>query len=208
MRNTPQPPQFHPEGDVLEHTVLMLNRMEVPSARLAWSVLLHDVGKPPTLTRDTDRIRFNGHPEVGGAMAERILRRLRFGNDDTAFIVACVRGHMRTMEVPRMRRATLRRLVGAPTFPVELELHRLDCIGSHGDMENYNRLIAFREELAQEPVLPAAWITGNDIMALGVAQGPQVGHWLRLAYEAQLDNRFPDRDGMVKWIADQIRRQD
>ena len=205
MHDTPQPPQFHPEGDVLVHTALMLNQMEHPSPRLAWSVLLHDVGKPPTMTDNTDRIRFNGHPEVGGDIAAQILRRLRFANDDIDFIVACVRGHMRTMSVPHMRRATLRRMVGAPTFPVELELHRLDCLGSHGDLTNYDILVAFEEEMANEPVLPPPWITGRDVMALGVPQGPQVGHWLRHAYEAQLENRFPDRDSLRAWLTGEMK---
>ena len=206
MHGVPQPPQFHPEGDVLAHTVLMLNQMDAPSAQLAWAALLHDVGKPPTLTTDTDRIRFNCHAEVGSDMATQILRRLRFGNDDIAFITACVRGHMRTMDVPHMRRATLRRMVGASTFPVELELHRLDCIGSHGDMDNYNRLVAFRDEMANEPVLPSPWITGHDILALGLTEGPQVGHWLRRAYEAQLESRFPDRESLLAWLIEQTKR--
>ncbi len=204
MQGTPQPPQFHPEGDVFEHTMLMLNEMESPSPRLAWAVLLHDVGKPPTITTDTDRIRFNRHANVGGDMAVEMLRRLRFSNDDIDFITECVRGHMRTMDVPRMRRATLRRMVGALTFPVELELHRLDCIGSHGDLDNYNRLVAFQEEMANEPVLPPAWITGDDILEMGIPEGPRIGYWLRLAYEAQLEDRFPGREHLLAWLRDQV----
>jgi poly(A) polymerase len=205
MRGTLQPPQFHPEGDVFEHTVLMLNEMEAPSARLAWSVLLHDVGKPPTFTDDTDRIRFNRHAPIGGDMAAAILRRLRFPNDDRDFITACVRGHMRTMDVPRMRRSTLRRMVGAPTFPVELELHRLDCVGSHGELDNYDRLMAFQQEMANEPVLPPAWITGRDVLDLGIPEGPGIGDWLRLAYEAQLEDRFPDRESLLAWLTQQVK---
>jgi poly(A) polymerase len=204
MKGTPQPPQFHPEGDVFEHTVLMLNEMEAPSPRLAWAVLLHDVGKPPTITTDTDRIRFNRHATIGGDMTVEILRRLRFPNDDIDFITACVRGHMRTMDVPRMRRATLRRMVGAPTFPIELELHRLDCVGSHGDLSNYDHLVAFQEEMANEPVLPPAWITGKDMLALGIQEGPQIGRWLRMAYEAQLEDRFPDREALLDWLRNEM----
>lgn len=204
MRGVHQPPQFHPEGDVFEHTVLMLNNMDAPSPRLAWSVLLHDVGKPPTRTDDADRIRFNRHATVGGDMCAAILRRLRFPRDDTDFIAACVRGHMRTMDVPHMRRATLRRMIGAPTFPVELELHRLDCTGSHGNLDNYNHLAAFQEEMAREPVLPPAWITGRDILALGIPEGPRIGHWLRRAYEAQLEDCFPDRDALLAWLREEI----
>jgi len=138
-------------------------------------------------------------------MTVEILRRLRFPNDDIDFITACVRGHMRTMDVPRMRRATLRRMVGAPTFPVELELHRLDCVGSHGELDNYDRLVAFQEEMANEPALPPAWISGGDILDMGIQEGPQIGHWLRKAYEAQLEDRFPERASLRAWLSEQIR---
>jgi poly(A) polymerase len=106
-----------------------------------------------------------------------------------------------------MKRATLRRFAGAPTFDLELELHRLDCLASHGGLENYDFLVAFRDALRSEPVLPAPWVTGHDIMALGVVQGPAVGAWRRRAYDAQLENRFPDRDSLLAWLAEEVRRE-
>jgi tRNA nucleotidyltransferase/poly(A) polymerase len=133
-----QPPEFHPEGDVFTHTCLMLDALPpTPSPVLALAVLLHDVGKPPTATRDADgRWRFMEHAGVGGRMAEAILQRLRCSSDDTAAVVGCVSGHMRFADVQRMKASTLRRLIGNPLFALELELHRLDCLASHGNLDH------------------------------------------------------------------------
>jgi poly(A) polymerase len=111
---------------------------------------------------------------------------------------------MRFMDVQNMRRATLRRLVGAPTFADELELHRVDCAASHGMLDNYEFLLSFQKDLAAEPVLPDPWITGNDIMALGIPQGPEVGTWHKVAYDAQLESRFPSRDALLSWLSREI----
>ena len=205
MKGQEQPPEFHPEGDVFEHTVRMLNLMGTRSLRLAFSALLHDVGKPGAAHRAPDRIRFDGHAELGAETARAILRRLRFSNDDTDAIVTCVANHMRFQDVPRMRAATLRRMVGAPTFPVELELHRLDCLASHGGLEHYEQARRFAEELASQPALPKPWVTGHDILGMGVAGGPDVGRWHRAAYEAQLDQRFENRDALLAWLAEEVR---
>ena len=205
MMGQEQPPEFHPEGDVFEHTIRMLNLMETRSLQLAFAVLLHDIGKPDTACRTADRIRFNRHAEVGAETARAILRRLRFSNDDTDAIVACVAGHMRFQDVPHMRASTLRRMVGAPTFPVELELHRLDCLASHGSLEHHAHASRFAQELANQPALPRPWITGHDILQMGVPEGPDVGRWHRIAYEAQLDQRFESREALRSWLADEIR---
>ena len=206
MKGQPQPPEFHPEGDVFAHTLLMLNLMRTRSIELAYAALLHDVGKPGTATDAGDRIRFHGHAAEGAAMAAAILKRLRFPHDTVDRVVACVRDHMRTMDVRRMRQSTLRRLVGAPTFETELELHRLDCLASHGGLENYEFLVEFRDRLRAEPVLPAPWVTGRDILEMGVPEGPQVGAWRRTAYDAQLDERFPNREELLAWLREEIRR--
>ena len=201
-----QPPQFHPEGDVFAHTALMLDGLPQPSSRtLAWAVLLHDVGKPPTatLTREpdgSDRIRFNCHDEEGARLAELILRRLKMPADEIGAIAHCIRNHMRFKEVLKMRRATLRQLVGAPTFPVELELHRLDCLASHGELGNYDFLLKFQAELKNEPVLPKPWITGHDLLARGLPPGPELGRWHRRAYEAQLEGRCASREDLLAWL--------
>lgn len=204
MKGQAQPPEFHPEGDVFEHTVLMLNMMHEPATHLAYSVLLHDVSKPLTARQSAVRIRFDGHADQGAELAKRILRRLCFPSDDIEAISYCIRNHMRIMDVRNMRRSTLRRLVGAPTFPVELELHRLDCLGSHGDLGNYHFLVDFQRQLAEEPVLPKPWVTGHDIMKLGVPEGHQVGFWRKKAYDAQLEERFGNRDELIKWLKDEI----
>lgn len=200
LRGQEQPPEFHPEGDVFRHTVLMLNAMEHRSLRLAFAALLHDVGKPPTARRVAGRLRFERHAETGAAMAQAVMERLRFPRDDQEAVVHMVRNHMRFSDVRRMRRATLRRMVGAPTFPEELELHRLDCLASHGSLEHYEFLQAFQRELAAESPLPKPWIRGEDIMALGIPSGPEVGRWLRQAYDAQLEGRFADRKALLAWL--------
>jgi tRNA nucleotidyltransferase/poly(A) polymerase len=202
-----QPPQFHPEGDVFTHTVLMLDMMSpARDPRLAYAVLLHDVGKPVTADSSTDRIRFNGHASEGATMSKAILRRLRLRTDDITFVSACIHNHMRFMHVRQMRQATLRKLVGAETFPVELELHRLDCMASHRKMHNYDFLQEYLLELEteSEEALPDAWIRGGDMLATGVPQGPQVGRWLKTAYDAQLEGGFEGREQLLRWLRRQI----
>jgi poly(A) polymerase len=205
MKGQVQPPEYHPEGDVFEHTVQMLNAMTRPDARLAWAVLLHDVGKPPAAVLADGRWRFENHAGLGAELTRRILGRLRFSNDDIEAVAFMVGNHMRFVDVPNMRRATLRRLVGAPTFPTELELHRLDCVVSHGDLDNYRRLVAFQAELAAEVPLPPPWVRGQDVMALGIPEGPGVGRWLRRAYEVQLEGTYADRDALLRWLAAELR---
>ena len=204
MQGQAQPPQFHPEGDVFEHTVMMLDMLDDRSVHLVYAVLFHDVGKPPTAMQGADRIRFHGHAQCGADMAAAIMRRLRFPSADVEAVTRCIRDHMRTMEVQRMKRSTLRRMVGGETFPVELELHRVDCLASHGGLDNYDFLVAFRDEMAQEPVLPDPWVRGRDVMDMGVPEGPAIGRWLRHAYDAQLENRFPDRASLLEWLSARI----
>ncbi len=203
-RGQEQPPEFHPEGDVLTHIALMLDLMEERTRQLVFSILLHDVGKPPTAEMDGDRIRFNRHANVGAEMAEALLRRLRFSNDDIDAITHCVKNHMRFVDVPNMKTSTLRRMVGDPRFPLELEMHRLDCLASHGKLDNYTFLQKFQERLASEPALPPAWITGSDIMSMGLSEGPEIGKWLKLAYEAQLEGTCTTREELLEWVEARI----
>lgn len=204
MRGQEQPPQFHPEGDVWTHTILMLNAMNKPSLRLAYAVLLHDVGKPGTALKAPDRIRFNRHAEFGAAIAAAILQRLRLPSVDIKAISYIIGNHMRFMDVRRMRKSTLRRLITADTFPDELELHRLDCEASHGDMQNHIFLNDFKKGFKAEPVLPRPLINGNDIIALGVFPGPPVGQLKKAAYDAQLEGRFDGRDAALKWLKNEL----
>lgn len=200
LRGQEQPPQFHPEGDVWTHTIMMLNAMRNPDLRLAYAVLLHDVGKPGTAKVVANRIRFDCHAGVGSVLAEEILKRLRLPNDDIAAIAFCIANHMRFMDVRRMRKATLRRLAGAPTFATELELHRLDCEASHGDMKNYDYLVEFQAACRAEPVLPKPWVTGHDILALGLVAGPEIGRWKQRAYDAQLEGLVENREAALAWL--------
>jgi poly(A) polymerase len=206
-----QPPDFHPEGDVLTHTTMMLDEMRHPTMTLAYAILFHDVGKPATAQRTrepdgTDRLRFNQHAPVGAEMTEAILNRLRLPKQHIRAIVHCVRNHMRFMEVPNMRDATLRRLIGALTFPVELELHRVDCLCSHGDLSNIDFLKDYIETLRHQPVLPERWIDGNDVLALDIPAGPAIGRWLAHAYEAQLNGQAEDREALLSWLKTEIER--
>src|ERR1700731_3012918 len=143
MKGVEQPPQYHPEGDVFVHTLLLLEKLQ-PNASgsisktLAWGALLHDVGKPSTFRIAPDRIRFDGHVDVGVKMAEQICRRLRFSNDDTEQIVALIDNHMRFAQVPQMKESTFKKFVRMPRFEEHVELHRLDCQASHGDLTTYH----------------------------------------------------------------------
>jgi poly(A) polymerase len=212
MDGVEQPPEYHPEGDVFTHTRLMLDELHRPAAELAFAVLLHDVGKPPTARfgsgRDgQERIRFDGHDKVGAEMTEAILGRLRFPNAFIRTVTHCVRNHMRFMHVQEMRRAKLRAMLAAPTFDIELELHRLDCLSSHNDLGHYHFLRRYREQLQAEPALPPAWVRGEDLLALGVPKGPAIGHWLKEAYARQLDGDATGRQDLLNWLAARIRER-
>ncbi|MBI2440814.1 MAG: CCA tRNA nucleotidyltransferase [Lentisphaerae bacterium] len=200
LKGQEQPPEFHPEGDVWTHTIMMLNAMRNQDLRLAYAVLLHDVGKPGTATFASERIRFNCHAGVGAALAETMLKRLRLPNDDIKAIAYCIGNHMRFMDVQRMRKATLHRLVGAATFATELELHRLDCEASHGDMANYRFLVEFQAAAQAAPILPKPWVTGHDVLSLGVSAGPEVGRWKKKVYDQQLEGAVPNREAALEWL--------
>ena len=199
-----QPPQFHPEGDVFVHTCLMLNLMKNASRALAYTVLLHDVGKPATAFMGEDRLRFHGHERKSAEMAEDILRRLKLPTKEIKQILTAIDGHMRFKDVQKMNKSTLRKLMGSETFDRELELHRLDCAGSHGLLDNYYFLLEKAEEMKNEPILPERWITGKDLKELGVGSGPRMGKLIQLAYDAQLEGHFADRTALLVWLKKQI----
>lgn len=201
MKGQAQPPEFHPEGDVFEHTVMMLNDMPPdPDTALALAVLLHDVGKPLVAEERDGRLRFDGHAEKGAEIAADTMRRLRFANREIDTVVACVKHHMQFRDALDMKRATLRRMIGRPTFGTELELHRLDCLASHRKTENYEYLVKAREQFAAETPLPPRWVTGRDLIAMGVAPGPGMGDILREAYDAQIGGQFASREELVAWV--------
>jgi poly(A) polymerase len=204
MQGVEQPPEYHPEGDVFQHTMIMLNQMRTDDYRLAWAVLLHDVGKPPTAEFKEGRWRFECHAKVGADVAQGILQRLKFSGDDSNAIAFMVGNHMRFIDVKSMRRATLRRLVGGEHFLSEMELHRLDCASSHGDLVNHEYLMEFRRQMDSEPVLPDPWVNGRDIIGLGIPEGPDVGAWRKKAYDLQLEGTVPDRAGLLEWLRQEI----
>lgn len=199
LRKITQPPQFHPEGDVLEHTLLMLRRMTISNRRLAWSVLLHDVGKADTRSVDPDgRIRFFGHESAGAFIAENICRRLRMPNDDIECCVHAVANHMRFASVQNMKRAKLRRLIGEENFSVELELHRLDCRCSNGLMAGYNFLLDFMQEFADSAALPPPLVRGRDLIQNNIKPQPEFKRVLDAVYERQLAGEFTDRESAIQ----------
>jgi poly(A) polymerase len=199
----PQPPKFHPEGDVLIHTCLALDALgPSPSPTLAFATLLHDIGKPPTIEH-ADRIRFNLHQEVGAEMADAVCHRLRFSTAERKQIVALVGNHMKFMHVQNMRRARLRRLLALDRFGEHLALHRADCLSSHGNIDNYdycNAMLAEFEREDSEPVLPPPLLTGNDLIAAGYAPGPRMGRILAEAGEAQLEGEFKTAEEAIDWV--------
>ena len=203
MKGVEQPPQYHPEGDVWIHTRMMLEMLPPNcSPTLAWGVLLHDVGKPPTFTPATGpgtRIRFDGHVEIGTRMAERICRGLRFSNDDTAQIETLVANHLRFKDVRQMRPATLKRFVRLPRFNEHLELHRLDCLSSHGRLDAYNFVQEFLAKTPPEQVHPPRLVTGDDLKCMGILPGPRFKEILLAVEEAQLDGRFSDRESALEF---------
>lgn len=186
MKGVEQPPEYHPEGDVWTHTLIMLSMLESPSPNLAWGVLLHDVGKPPTF-RVAERIRFDGHVEAGIEIAREIFSRLRFSNDDAGQIEALIANHMKFGVVHQMRESTLKKFMRLPDFDEHLELHRVDCSSSHRHLENYEFVKQKREEYGVEQIAPPPLITGRDLIAMGFKPGPPFSTALSAVEDAQLE---------------------
>jgi putative nucleotidyltransferase with HDIG domain len=193
MKGVAQPPEFHPEGDVWTHTMMMIEGLREPTETLALAVLLHDVGKPPTF-RVADRIRFDEHPEVGAQMAVRILTRLRFSAAVIRQVEALVANHLRFKDVARMRESTLKRFMRMDRFEEHLELHRLDCVMSHGWVDNYEFVKRKLAEAPREVLRPIRLVTGDDLIAEGYAPGPPFARMLSALEDAQLEGRIGTRE--------------
>jgi poly(A) polymerase len=201
MKGVEQPPEFHPEGDVFAHTLLLLDNLpDSCPLTLAWGALLHDVGKPPTFRRAPDRIRFDNHVEVGVKMAEEICQRLRFSNDDTAQILALVDNHMRFGHVSRMKEATLKRFLRLPKFEEHLALHRADSMASHRILTTYEFIKQKRTETPPEKMRPSPLVTGDDLIAAGHVPGPKFREILDAVEDAQLEGRLPSRDAALEFV--------
>jgi putative nucleotidyltransferase with HDIG domain len=189
LKGVEQPPEFHPEGDVWQHTLLMLEGLRAPSITLALSVLLHDIGKPATF-RIAERIRFDGHVGKGIEVAHALLTRLRFSNQVIEGVELLIANHMKFMEVPKMRESTLKRFMRQPDFEEHMKLHRLDCLSSHGGLENYEFVRRKQEELPPAQLKPAPLLTGRELIAAGYRPGPAFGKVLREIEDAQLEGRI------------------
>jgi tRNA nucleotidyltransferase/poly(A) polymerase len=199
MKGVAQPPEFHPEGDVWIHTLIMLDGLRAPSPTLALGVLLHDVGKPGTF-RLADRIRFDGHVELGERIARDILNRLRFSNADIDQVIALIANHMRFSHVHQMRESTLKRMLRLPAFAEHLELHRLDCTSSHGHLENYEFAKTRYEQAEPEQLRPPRLVTGDDLIAAGYKPGPDFSRMLELAEDAQLEQRIQSKEDGLELV--------
>jgi poly(A) polymerase len=201
MKGVEQPAQFHPEGDVFIHTLLLLDKLVAGSSKtLAWGALLHDVGKPPTFRVAPDRIRFDGHVDVGVKMAEEICCRLRFSGDETRQILALVENHMRFADVRKMNPSTLKRFLRLPGFAEHLELHRIDCLSSHGLLGSYEYAREKLHETPAEEIRPKSLITGDDLIGAGYEPGPRFKEILDAVEDAQLEGRLASGEAAMEFV--------
>lgn len=199
MKGVAQPPEYHPEGDVWTHTLMMLDGLRNPSPALAMGVLLHDVGKPPTF-RIAERIRFDGHVEAGVKLALPILSRLRFSREDCEQVIALIENHMRFADVPKMRESTLKRFLRLNRFPEHLELHRLDVTCSNGHLETYEFMKDRMEHSPPEQIRPPRLLAGADLIAAGYRPGPAFSKMLETAEDAQLENRVHNKEEALQLV--------
>lgn len=210
MKGVEQPPQFHPEGDVWVHTLMLLDHLpKGASPTLAWGMLLHDIGKPPTFTppdpnKPGDRIRFNDHARVGVAMARKILTRLKFSNDDCAQILSLIEHHMQFGDVTKMKQSTLKRFLRMPNFDEHLALHYADVMSSHGLLGMYEFAKQNREQMGEEAIRPKLLLTGTDLIAAGYKPGPRFREMLTLAEDAQLEGAVSSRDEALALVQDRF----
>ena len=208
LKGVQQPPQYHPEGDVWIHTLLLLEGLEKGCSKsLAWGVLLHDIGKPPTFRVAPDRIRFDQHAEVGTRMAEEICRRLRFPNEITEQVSALVANHMRFGDVKKMKESTLKRFIRLPKFEEHLELHRLDCSASHRDLSLYEFVREKLENTPEEEIRPMPLITGRDLIEHGWKPGPQFRIVLQAVEDAQLEGVLHTREEAMSFVQTNFEKQ-
>jgi poly(A) polymerase len=203
MQGVAQPPEFHPEGDVWVHTLLLLEKLDEPAPTLAWGALLHDAGKPSTF-RVAERIRFDGHVEAGVEIAERILARLRFSRQESEQVLALVANHMRFMHVERMKESTLKRFLRLPRFAEHLELHRLDTLSSNHRLESYEYVARRLAELPPERLAPPRLVTGADLIAAGYRPGPLFADMLAEVEDAQLEGRIGTKEDGLRLVEERF----
>ena len=204
MHGVRQPPQFHPEGDVFEHTCLVMDMLYGStdgrySEEVAVAALLHDVGKPPTYS-ESDRIRFNGHDRVGARMSEDICRRLRFSKKQIKRISELILEHLKFKDVFNMRKSTLKRFLSLPYFEEHMQMHLADCMASHGQTDAYDFIREKMEEYGREEIKPPSLLNGRDLIDLGYSPGPVFSEILGQVQELQLENRFSSREEAVEFV--------
>jgi poly(A) polymerase len=205
MKGVEQPPQFHPEGDVWVHTLLLLEQLEPRCPlTLAWGALLHDVGKPPTFRVAPDRIRFDGHVEVGVAMGAEICRRFRFSNDETRQILALIENHMRFADAPRMKASTLKRFFRLENFDQHLALHRMDCMAAHGSLDIWNLVRECRAAMPEEAVRPKPLLTGRELIAAGYLPGAHFKQMLGIVEDAQLEGAIATTEDALALVRERF----
>jgi len=201
MKGVQQPPQSHPEGDVFVHTLLLLDNLPDPCPpALAWGALLHDVGKPPTFRVAPDRIRFDGHVEVGVKMAEEICKRLRFSGDDVGQVLALVDHHMRFGQATRMNESTLKKFLRMPRFDQHLALHRADSLASHGKLSTYEFVKEKLAAIPPEKMRPVPLVSGDDLIAAGHVPGPKFREILEAVEDAQLEGRLGSKESALEFV--------
>jgi len=201
MKGVAQPQEFHPEGDVFVHTLLLLDYLPQPCPiTLAWGALLHDVGKPATFRAAPDRIRFDNHVEIGVKIAEQICRRMRFSNDEIEQILALVDNHMRFTDAMKMKQSTLKRFMRLPEFEEHMALHRADCLASNRNLTTYEFMRKKQKETPPGNMRPSPLVTGDDLIAEGHAPGPKFREILNAVEDAQLEGRLPTRDAALKFV--------
>jgi poly(A) polymerase len=201
MKGVEQPPEFHPEGDVFVHTLLLLENLPDPCPpTLAWGALLHDVGKPATFRVAPDRIRFDDHVNVGVKIAEEICGRLRLSNDDTKQVLALVDNHMRFSHATRMKESTLKKFLRMPGFDEHLALHRADSLASHRNLSTYEFVRQKLAEIPPEKIRPVALVTGDELIAAGYTPGPRFREILEAVEDAQLEGRLLERVAALEFV--------
>ncbi|HEY8311831.1 MAG TPA: HD domain-containing protein [Gemmatimonadaceae bacterium] len=214
MKGVEQPPQFHPEGDVWTHTLMLLEHLPAgASTTLAWGMLLHDIGKPATFTppdpaRPGDRIRFNGHVDVGVAIARTILNRLRFSNEECTQILALIKHHMQFGDVQKMKQSTLKRFLRLPSFDEHLALHYADVMSSHRMLNMYDYAKENYERLGEDEIKPPLLLTGEDLIRVGYKPGPRFREMLTIAEDAQLEGAVTTPEQAMKLMRDQFGEPD
>ncbi|MGA3335337.1 MAG: CCA tRNA nucleotidyltransferase [Terracidiphilus sp.] len=205
MKGVEQPPQFHPEGDVWVHTLMLLEQLEAGcSMTLAWGALLHDVGKPPAFRRAPERIRFDGHVEIGAAMGAEICRRFRFSNEETRQVLALIENHMRFMDAQRMKESTLKRFFRLERFEEHLALHRMDCLAATGNLENWEFVRERFSSMPEAVVRPRPLITGRELIAAGYVPGARFREMLRAAEDAQLEGTVATAEEALKLVRERF----